>query len=113
LLCDADHGYGNALNVMRTVEELETAGVAALSIEDTDLPVPFGGGKARLISIEKSVARCARQLPRAGIRAGHCRRTSAPSMSSIADAIIRAKAYEATGWTRFSGRRRNRARIWT
>src|SRR5260221_10698997 len=34
LLCDADHGYGNALNVMRTVEELETAGVAALSIED-------------------------------------------------------------------------------
>jgi len=33
LLCDADHGYGNGLNVMRTVEELETAGVAALSIE--------------------------------------------------------------------------------
>jgi len=42
LLCDADHGYGNALNVMRTVEELETAGVAALSIEDTALPQPFG-----------------------------------------------------------------------
>ena len=42
LLCDADHGYGNALNVMRTVEELETAGVAGLSIEDTDLPSPYG-----------------------------------------------------------------------
>ena len=28
LLVDADHGYGNALNVMRTVQELETAGVA-------------------------------------------------------------------------------------
>ena len=28
LLVDADHGYGNALNVMRTVEELEIAGVA-------------------------------------------------------------------------------------
>src|SRR5579863_8437157 len=27
LLVDADHGYGNALNVMRTVEELENAGV--------------------------------------------------------------------------------------
>ena len=38
LLVDADHGYGNALNVKRTVEELETAGVAALTIEDTDLP---------------------------------------------------------------------------
>ncbi len=44
LLCDADHGYGNALNVMRTVEELEAAGVAALSIEDTDLPQPHGTG---------------------------------------------------------------------
>ena len=29
LMVDADHGYGNALNVMRTVEELETSGVAA------------------------------------------------------------------------------------
>ena len=38
LMVDADHGYGNALNVMRTVEELETAGVAALTIEDTLLP---------------------------------------------------------------------------
>ena len=42
LLVDADHGYGNALNVMRTVEELETVGVAALSIEDTDLPRGYG-----------------------------------------------------------------------
>ena len=33
LLVDADHGYGNALNVKRTVEELETAGVSALTIE--------------------------------------------------------------------------------
>ena len=30
LLVDADHGYGNALNVMRTIQELETAGVAAV-----------------------------------------------------------------------------------
>ena len=42
LMVDADHGYGNALNVKRTVEELETAGVAGLSIEDTILPQPFG-----------------------------------------------------------------------
>src|SRR5437764_10793196 len=33
LLVDADHGYGNALNVKRTVEELETSGVAAIMIE--------------------------------------------------------------------------------
>jgi carboxyvinyl-carboxyphosphonate phosphorylmutase len=43
LMVDADHGYGNALNVMRTVEELEASGVAALTIEDTVLPTPFGG----------------------------------------------------------------------
>ena len=41
LLVDADHGYGNALNVKRTVEELETAGVSALTIEDTVLPPPL------------------------------------------------------------------------
>ena len=33
LMVDADHGYGNALNVMRTVEEMENAGVSALTIE--------------------------------------------------------------------------------
>jgi len=98
LLCDADHGYGNALNVMRTVEELETAGVAGLSIEDTDLPVPFGGGKPRLISIEEGVgkmrAAVAARRDAGLVIAG---RTSAPSMTSIADTIARAKAYAATG----------------
>jgi carboxyvinyl-carboxyphosphonate phosphorylmutase len=49
LMVDADHGYGNALNVMRTVEELETAGVAALTIEDTVLPTPFGGQSEGLV----------------------------------------------------------------
>jgi len=99
LLCDADHGYGNALNVMRTVEELETAGVAGLSIEDTELPSPYGSnGKPRLISMEEGVGKmraavAARQDP-ALVIAG---RTSAPSMSSIEDAIVRAKAYSSTG----------------
>ena len=58
LLVDADHGYGNALNVMRTVEELENAGVAALSIEDTVLPRGYGpSDKAQLISIEEGVGK--------------------------------------------------------
>ena len=51
LMVDADHGYGNALNVMRTVEELEHAGAAGLSIEDTDLPQPFGTKGTTYISI--------------------------------------------------------------
>src|SRR5919206_989207 len=54
LLVDADHGYGNALSVKRTVEELETAGVAGLTIEDTLLPRSFGDrGETRLVSIEE------------------------------------------------------------
>jgi len=46
LMVDADHGYGNALNVIRTIQELETAGVAGIMIEDTVLPRSFGEKKA-------------------------------------------------------------------
>jgi carboxyvinyl-carboxyphosphonate phosphorylmutase len=48
-MVDADHGYGNALNVRRTVEELETAGVSAIAVEDTVLPRPYGGPESGLI----------------------------------------------------------------
>ena len=53
LMVDADHGYGNALSVMRTVEELEAAGVAALTIEDTLLPRGFGTQRDEFISLEE------------------------------------------------------------
>ncbi len=99
LMIDADHGFGNALNVRRTVEELETAGAAGLSIEDTDLPEPFGsGGTARLLSLEEGIGKmraalAGRQDPDLVI-AG---RTSAASINGVADAIERAKAYEEVG----------------
>ncbi len=99
LLVDADHGYGNALNVKRTVEELETAGVAALTIEDTDLPQPFGStGGARLISVAEGVGKmraalAGRQDPDLVI-AG---RTSAVAIEGIQAAIERARAYQAAG----------------
>jgi len=99
LLVDADHGYGNALNVQRTVEELEMAGVAGLSIEDTELPQPFGaGGQARLLSIEEGTGKMRAALT--GRRdpdlviAG---RTSAVSLTGVEDAIARAGAYQAVG----------------
>ncbi len=58
IMVDADHGYGNALSVMRTVEELEVAGAAGLSIEDTSLPAAYGGeGKSRFISLEEGAAK--------------------------------------------------------
>src|SRR6188768_4137215 len=53
VIVDADHGYGNALNVRRTVQELEAAGAAGLTVEDTLLPTPYGQTKAQLISLEE------------------------------------------------------------
>ena len=98
LMVDADHGYGNALNVMRTVEELETAGVSALTIEDTVLPRGFGGGGDQLLPVEEGVGKmkaalAGRQDP-ALVVAG---RTSALRMSGLEDTIRRVKAYEAAG----------------
>ena len=98
LLVDADHGYGNALNVKRTVEELETAGVVGLTIEDTLLPTPYGATETRLIPIEEAVGKmraalAGRQDPRLVIVG----RTAAVTLTGIADAIARLKAYEAAG----------------
>jgi carboxyvinyl-carboxyphosphonate phosphorylmutase len=98
LIVDADHGYGNALNVMRTVEELETAGVAALTIEDTALPSGFGTRDAALVSIAEGVGKmkaavAARQDPRLVVIG----RTAALGISGLDDTIARLKAYEATG----------------
>ncbi len=99
LMVDADHGYGNALNVMRTVQELEVAGVAGLTIEDTLLPVAFGaGGKAQLLPLAEGVgkmrAALAARQDGALVIAG---RTSAMQIAGEADAIARVRAYESAG----------------
>jgi oxaloacetate decarboxylase len=98
LMVDADHGYGNALNVMRTVQELETAGVAALMVEDTLLPRTFNEQKPMLISLEEGVGKmrsalAAREDPSLTIIG----RTSAPSIAGLSEGIRRLKAYEAVG----------------
>lgn len=98
VLVDADHGYGNALNVRRTVQELETAGAAGLTIEDTLLPAAFGETTAQLISLEEGVGKMKAALDGRGDPALVIMgRTGAASISSIEDAIRRARAYEATG----------------
>ena len=98
VLVDADHGYGNALNVRRTVQELETAGAAGLTIEDTLLPAAFGEARAQLISLEEGVGKMKAALDARGdsslVIMG---RTGAASISSIEDAVRRARAYEAVG----------------
>jgi carboxyvinyl-carboxyphosphonate phosphorylmutase len=98
LLVDADHGYGGVLNAKRTVEELETAGVAGLTIEDTVLPQPFGEAQVRLIPIAEGVAKMRAALAGRGdpslVVAG---RTSAVAVSGVEDAIIRTCAYQDAG----------------
>jgi carboxyvinyl-carboxyphosphonate phosphorylmutase len=98
LMVDADHGYGNALNVIRTVQELENAGVAAMSIEDTELPRPYAAPKPRLVPLEEGVGKVraaltARSDPATVIFA----RTGAAGITGMDDAIERTRAYCATG----------------
>ena len=102
VVVDADHGYGNALNVRRTVQELEAAGAAGLTIEDTLLPQAFGVAEPQLISLEEGVGKMKAALDgrsdaalvvmgRTGTRGG------GPSASSFEDCLARARAYDATG----------------
>jgi 2-methylisocitrate lyase-like PEP mutase family enzyme len=58
LVADADNGYGNAINVMRTVRDFEGAGVAGIHIEDQEAPKRCGHMKGkRLISEEEMVGK--------------------------------------------------------
>jgi oxaloacetate decarboxylase len=98
VLVDADHGYGNALNVRRTVQELEAAGAAGLTIEDTLLPLAFGEAKTQLISLEEGVGKMKAALDgRSDPSLVIMGRTGAAAITSLVDTIKRARAYEATG----------------
>jgi carboxyvinyl-carboxyphosphonate phosphorylmutase len=98
LLVDADHGFGNALNVRRATEELESAGAAAITIEDTVLPKAFGSTAMEFVSLDEGVGKMkaaldARQDPRLAILA----RTNTAISLGVDEAIRRAQAYEKAG----------------
>jgi oxaloacetate decarboxylase len=99
LIVDADHGYGNALNVRRTVEELENAGVAALTIEDTLLPAPFGArAKNQLIPTAEAVGKMRAALAaRSDPELVVVGRTGALPFAGIDQALARVEAYRAAG----------------
>lgn len=99
LMVDADHGYGNALNVQRTVEELEIAGISGLSIEDTVLPYVHGsGGKTALLSVEEGVGKMKAALSgRVDSSLSIFGRTSALAVTGLDDCIKRVKAYDVAG----------------
>ncbi len=99
LLCDADTGFGEAINTARTVRLFEEAGAAGLHLEDQVLPKRCGhlSGKS-LVDIETMAAKVraaasARRDPDFVIVA----RTDARSVDGFDAAVTRAKAYRDAG----------------
>jgi methylisocitrate lyase len=99
LIVDADTGFGEALNVERTIVELEAAGAAAVQLEDQQFPKRCGhlAGK----SLVEPAAMCAKLRAAAAARADDdlviIARTDARGVTSIDDAIDRAKRYLEVG----------------
>src|SRR5438128_2431955 len=95
LLCDADTGFGEALNVERTVRLFESAGVAGIHLEDQQLPKRCGhlSGKV-LVEAESMAAKI-----RAAVAARQERdfvliaRTDARGVTGFDDAVRRARLY--------------------
>jgi 2-methylisocitrate lyase-like PEP mutase family enzyme len=99
LVCDIDTGYGNALNLRRTVQLMENAGVAGIQIEDQVFPKRCGHFSGKdIISQQEMVSKIraacdARTNPDVVVIA----RTDARAVSGIDDAVERALAYANAG----------------
>jgi 2-methylisocitrate lyase-like PEP mutase family enzyme len=99
VICDADTGYGNPINVWRTVREYEEAGAAALHIEDQVWPKKCGflGGK-QVIPMEQMVpkvrAACDARRDRNFVIIA---RTDALAVNGWDDVVRRARAYREVG----------------
>lgn len=99
LICDADTGYGNPINVTRTIREYEAAGVAGCHIEDQVFPKKCGFFEGKLVvPIEEHVqklraAQAARQDPDFVIIA----RCDALAVNGWDDTIQRCRAYVDAG----------------
>lgn len=96
---DADQGYGNALNVMRTVEELEHAGLAGLAIEDLVMPSSFGvHGELELISTAEMLGKLKAALAaRRDASLVIVARTAALRVEPIEKVVARVRAYATSG----------------
>ncbi|MHB1159922.1 MAG: isocitrate lyase/PEP mutase family protein [Chloroflexota bacterium] len=99
VMADCDTGYGNPINVIRTVQEFEAAGVAGLFIEDQVAPKKCGHfeGK-RLVSRTEMLRKIqaaleARTDPEMVIMA----RTDAIAVYGVEEALARARAYAEAG----------------
>lgn len=95
VIVDADTGFGEAVNVERTIVELEAAGAAAIQLEDQVLPKRCGHLSGK--SLVEPEAMCAKLRAAAGARSDSSlvllARTDARASLGLADAIERAKRY--------------------
>jgi 2-methylisocitrate lyase-like PEP mutase family enzyme len=99
LIADADTGYGNAINVIRTVREFESAGVAAIHIEDQVMPKKCGHMENKqLIDAREMVAKVAAAVAaRRSAQFLIIARTDARAVEGLGAAIERAKRYRDAG----------------
>jgi carboxyvinyl-carboxyphosphonate phosphorylmutase len=99
VIADADTGYGNAINVVRTVQLYEQAGVAGIQLEDQVMPKKCGHMSGKLLidademagKIRAAVE--ARRDPDLVIIA----RTDAVAVTGLDDAVVRARTFAAAG----------------
>lgn len=98
IIVDGDNGYGNSLNVMRTIEELEYAGAAMVTIEDTILPRPYNLPPLSLTSVDEATAKLKAALKaRKDASFAIFARTHALSSQSMDELLNRVKAYNSVG----------------
>ncbi|MGE7988137.1 methylisocitrate lyase [Lysinibacillus fusiformis] len=97
MLVDIDTGFGGVLNVARTAREMVEAGVAAVQLEDQNLPKKCGhlNGKT-LISMEEMIQKI-KMIKQIAPTLMIIARTDARSVEGLKQAILRAKAYVAAG----------------
>ena len=97
LVVDGDTGYGEALNVMRLVRELEDAGAAAVQIEDQILPKKCGHLSDKRLAAPEDMARKVAAAARAARRLRIIARTDAVASEGLPAAIARARLYREAG----------------
>ena len=99
IICDTDTGFGNAVNVIRTVREFEAAGIAGIQLEDQQHPKKCGHTEGKLLVSKEEMV----QKVKAAVDTRKDEnfvlviRTDAIAVNGIDDALDRANAYAEAG----------------
>ncbi len=97
LIVDGDSGYGEVLNVMRTIHELEDAGAAAIQMEDQVLPKKCGHLNDKLLASPEEMARKVAAARKARRHLRIIARTDAVQSEGLEAGLARARLYAEAG----------------